>query len=128
MKPKDEISPKNYLGQLEMQNTFISQKKAEKERVKKEMEDISGISHIERMEKLEHLIDEEVVAIAEERHKIINEIQSLSKERHVDILYRHYVQFKTLVEIADEKNYTYDYVKKLHGYALAEFGNKFLKK
>ena len=128
MNSKEEISPKKYLEQIEKYNTFIVQKKAEKEEVKKDTKDISGNDYIERIKKLEHLIDEEIVTLAEERHRIINEIQSLSKEKHVHILFERYVKMKSLVEIAAAENYTYEYIKMLHGRALSDFSDNILKK
>jgi hypothetical protein len=40
---------------------------------------------------------------------------------HVRILFKKYVEFKRLEVIAVEMNYTYQYTKELHGYALADF-------
>ena len=125
---KDKISPKKYLCQIEYCSNLISQKKAEKESVKHDMKGMTGNEYIEKMKQLECKIGEEIVQLANERHRIIGEIQSLSKRKHVEILHERYVRLKSLMEIAVEKNYTYDYVKKLHGYALVEFGNKVLKK
>lgn len=128
MSTKKEMGPKEYLEQIGKHKTSIAQKKAEKEEVKKEAKDISGSYYIEQMKELEHLIDEEIVTLAIERHRVINEIQSLSKEKHVRILHEHYVKMKPLLEISFDKNYSYDYVKSLHGYALAEFNDKILKR
>ncbi len=125
---KEKISPKKYLCQIECYSNLISQKKAEKEAVKRDIEGLTGSEYIEKMRCLEHKIGEEIVELANERHRIIGEIQSLSKRKHVDILHDRYVELKSLMEIAVDKNYTYDYVKKLHGYALLEFDNKILKK
>lgn len=125
---KEKISPKKYLCQIEKYNNLIAQKKAEKEAVKSDAEGLTGSEYIEQMTNLERQIGEEIVELANSRHRIIGEIQSLAKRRHVEILHERYVRLKSLMEIAVEKNYTYDYVKKLHGYALVEFDNKVLKK
>jgi len=124
---KEKISPKKYLCQIEYYSNLISQKKTEKEAVKHDIEGLTGSEYIEKMRQLECRIGDEIVQLANERHRIIGEIQCLTKRKHVDILHERYVRFKSLMEIAVEKNYTYDYVKKLHGYALVEFGNKVLK-
>lgn len=128
MNAKDKVTPKKYLGQIEKYNNLISQKKAEKEALKRDVEGLTGTQYIEQMQKLEHQIGSEIVKLAEERHRIIGEIQSLSNRRYVDVLHERYVELKTLMEIAVEKNYTYDYVKKLHGFALVEFGVRVLGK
>ena len=125
---KEKMNPKKYLSQIEKYNNLIAQKKAEKEALKRDVEGLTGTQYIEQMQKLEHQIGSEIVKLAEERHRIIGEIQSLNNRRYVDVLHERYVELKTLMEIAVEKNYTYDYVKKLHGYALVEFDNKVLKK
>ena len=61
------------------------------------------------------------------KHKIINEIQGLGNILHIDILFKKYVQYKSLELIAVETGYSYDYVKHAHGYVLENFYNKFLK-
>lgn len=125
---KEKMNPKKYLSQIEKYNNLIAQKKAEKEAVKSDAEGLTGSEYIEQMASLERQIGEEIVELANSRHRIIGEIQSLAKRKHVEILHERYVRLKSLMEIAVEKNYTYDYVKKLHGYALVEFDNKVLKK
>lgn len=125
---KEKMNPKKYLSQIEKYNNLIAQKKAEKEAVKSDAEGLTGSEYIEQMANLERQIGEEIVELANSRHRIIGEIQSLAKRKHVEILHERYVRLKSLMEIAVEKNYTYDYVKKLHGYALVEFDNKVLKK
>lgn len=125
---KEKMNPKKYLSQIEKYNNLIAQKKAEKEAVKSDAEGLTGSEYIEQMANLERQIGEEIVELANSRHRIIGEIQSLAKRKHVEILHERYVRLKSLMEIAVEKNYTYDYVKKLHGYALLEFDNKVLKK
>ena len=125
---KEKMNPKKYLSQIEKYNNLIAQKKAEKEAVKSDAEGLTGSEYIEQMASLERQIGEEIVELANNRHRIIGEIQSLAKRKHVEILHERYVRLKSLMEIAVEKNYTYDYVKKLHGYALVEFDNKVLKK
>lgn len=125
---KEKMNPKKYLSQIEKYNNLIAQKKTEKEAVKSDAEGLTGSEYIEQMANLERQIGEEIVELANSRHRIIGEIQSLAKRKHVEILHERYVRLKSLMEIAVEKNYTYDYVKKLHGYALVEFDNKVLKK
>lgn len=56
-----------------------------------------------------------------DKHKIINQIQSLKNSKYIEILYKHYVEFKRLEVVAVEMNFTYQYVVELHGYALKDF-------
>ncbi|MPM60729.1 hypothetical protein SDC9_107581 [bioreactor metagenome] len=55
------------------------------------------------------------------KHKIINEIQSLGDDTYISILFKKYVEYKTLEQIAIELNYSYDRTKHLHGFALKRF-------
>ena len=70
---------------------------------------------------LEEEIRQEIKRYNELKHKIINEIHSLNNRLYIEILYKRYVEFKSLEEIAVEMNYSYDRVRHLHGYALIEF-------
>lgn len=44
----------------------------------------------------------------------------------MNILYKRYVEYKRLKTIADEMNYTYEYIRSMHGWALEEFSKKIL--
>ena len=55
------------------------------------------------------------------KHKIIGEIHNMKKPDHIRLLYKKYVENKRLELIAVEMNYTYQYVRELHRYALQEF-------
>ena len=70
---------------------------------------------------LEEEIHKEIKRYNDLKHKIINEIHSLNNRLYIEILYKRYVEFKSLEEIAVEMNYSYDRVRHLHGYALIEF-------
>ena len=69
------------------------------------------------------LIDEYV----DLKHKIIGEIQELQNSKYIEILYKRYIESKSLEQIAVEMGYSYDYIKHTHGYALQDFGNRILK-
>lgn len=68
-------------------------------------------------ERLQALIDEKL-AMGE---KIITEIHNVDNAAYIKILYKRYIEFKKLKEIADEMDYSLDRVKHMHGYALQEF-------
>ena len=70
---------------------------------------------------LEEEIHKEIKTYNDLKHKIINEIHSLNNRLYIEILYKRYVEFKSLEEIAVEMNYSYDRVRHLHGYALMDF-------
>lgn len=54
-------------------------------------------------------------------------IEMLNNHLYVEVLHRHYIGLKDLKCIADELNYSYDRIKHIHGYALMDFQDKFLK-
>lgn len=59
--------------------------------------------------------------------KITGELEELNNNTHEELLYKKYVQFKSLETIAKEMNYSYNWIRHSHGYALLEFENKILK-
>lgn len=76
---------------------------------------------IERLEEMEAEINRQIDSFTGQRHMIIDQIQGLSSEAYISVLYKRYVEFKRLEEIAVEMGYTYKYVSRVHGYALQEF-------
>ena len=90
-----EQTPKEYLRQLKTASIKIEQKKDELERLKAAAESISANTE--------------------------SEIQSLDSPVYIDILYKRYVEYKTLEEIAVEMSYSYRQVLRLHGLALQDF-------
>ncbi|WP_295163399.1 sigma factor-like helix-turn-helix DNA-binding protein [Selenomonas sp. F0473] len=79
-------------------------------------------SLIDRLVDIEREIEREIDSFARERHETINRIQRLPQEHYADILYRRYVEYKSLTAIAKELGYSYDHIRRLHGRALYEFG------
>lgn len=65
--------------------------------------------------------------------KISKQIDAIDDGRHAEILRLRYVEGKRLEDIAcimrkrDGGMYNYEYIKRLHGYALAAFARKYLK-
>ena len=70
---------------------------------------------------LESQIKDDIIEFEFEKDKMIREIHSMKNPEHINLLFKRYVEFKRLEEIAVEMNYTYQYVRELHGYALQEF-------
>ena len=129
-------SPKEYLRQIRLFDICIRQKEAELAAMRSEIESMSAAVTGERVqtpakdkmsEKVSHIVDLEAMIIQDKekflrmRDRIINEIQSLDNSVYVDILYKRYVGYKQLEEIAVEMNYSYRQVLRLHGFALQEF-------
>ncbi len=139
------MKAKEYLQKLKRLDTIIDQKIKEqadlrhmstsigsfdysKDRVQTSRSgDVPYVKVINRIIDLNEEINREMDIYADEKHRIINQIQGLSDARHIDILYKRYVEFKSLEQICVEMGFSYDYIKHLHGYALRDFGKKFLK-
>lgn len=66
-------------------------------------------------------IDEEVAALWEKQNEMMHQIQALHNTKYIQLLYKVYVQFKTIKQVAAEMGRTYPYTVKLHKKALAEF-------
>lgn len=77
---------------------------------------------------LEKEIDEEVDSYIDKKHQIINQIQMLSNTNYIEILYKRYVEYKALKQIAVEMEYDYSYIRRLHGQALKVFEENILLK
>lgn len=129
-------TPKEYLRQIRLFDICIKQKEAELAAMRSEIESMSAAVTGERVqtsakdkmsEKVSHIVDLERQIIQDKekflhmKDRIINEIQSLDNSVYVDILYKRYVEYKQLEEIAVEMNYSYRQVLRLHGFALQEF-------
>lgn len=132
------MKAKDYLQKLKRLDTLINQKIKEiaelrsmstvgavdysKERVQSSpSQDAPFVRVIHKIMQLEEEINAEIDKFVDEKHLIINQIQALSDPKHIEILYKHYVEFKRLEVVAVEMNYTYQYIVELHGYALNEF-------
>ncbi len=134
------MKAKEYLQQLYRLDVIINQKIQEKDDLLTFLTSISypdisqervqggklpgetGFSQrVIRLIDLEEEINTEIDYSVNLKHKIINEIHSLKNINHMEILYKRYVENKRLEKIAVEMNYTYQYIKEIHGHALQEF-------
>ena len=134
---------KEYLQRLQRLDTMINQKIQELSDLRATSKQIGGMDYsknrvqtnacgdapftdtVLRIIELEHEINREIDAFVDEKHRIINQIQSLQNSKYIDILYQRYVKFKRLEQIAIDMNYTYQYARELHGRALQEFENTY---
>lgn len=127
---------KEYLRELKRLSTCIDQKMQEKATLysstlgaaRMDAVRVSGSGPsggiekvLERLEEMEIEITRQIDLFADRRHIIIDQIQGLGNEIYITVLYKRYVEFKRLEEIAVEMGYTYKYVSRVHGYALQEF-------
>ena len=135
-----EENPKKYLQQLHRLELYIEQRQEELNRLR-ELIGCNAIDYGERVQtspsaddipnevirraELEADISRKIERFLQLKHKIINEIQLPDNAVYVNILYKRYVEYKSLEEIAVEMNYSYIHIKRLHGYALLEFKKRF---
>nr|DAO87965.1 MAG TPA: Protein of unknown function (DUF1492) [Caudoviricetes sp.] len=134
---------KEYLQQLRRLDTVIDQKIKELDDLKVKSTCIGGFDYskervqtspsgdapyaktVHRMIDLNEKINRDIDDFVDRKHKIINEIQSLENTKHIQILFKKYVEYKSFEQISVEMNYTYQYIVLLHGYALKEFSQKY---
>lgn len=126
-----------YLGQVEVLNVRIDQKRKELERIQNEAYGVKGMRYdTDRVQTspVDHMPDMVIRCIElvpeilkdierniEFRHQIIYQIQGMPDLKHVQLLYKKYVELKTNPEIAGEMNMAEDTVRKIHTKALQEF-------
>ena len=65
-------------------------------------------------------LSEKLLTMQEEQIKLLNVLEKV-EEPYRTILDKHYIQNKTLVEVAYEMDYTYEHIKRLNGIALNKF-------
>ncbi len=139
------VKAKEYLQQLKRLDIVIKQKSKEvddlhlksksigsidysKERVQTSPSgEASFVKLIGRIVDLEAEISQEINNFIDEKHKIINQIQKLNNTDYIRLLYKRYVEYKSLEHICVEMDFSYDYIKHLHGCALKDFEDKILK-
>lgn len=138
------MTPKQYLQQIQRLDLIIRHKKAELSELKAmdglKAVELNGdrvraspdgnapfVRTVERISELEREIDKLLAQYVDEKDRIINEIHSLPNALHIKILYRCYVLYQNLEEIAKELNYSYFYIRHAHGHALQSFGRTVLK-
>lgn len=133
------MTAKEYLERIQLRDEQINQKLHELEDLQRRRTVISAVDYskeklsgsrsneapFEKLsDKITDLIAEinrEIDLFVTEKHEIINQIQALGDCKFVKLLYMRYVEHKDLRAIADEMNYSYDYIRELHTNALKTF-------
>jgi len=131
---------KEYLKQVETLDTKIQQKKIEldslkdnaiglgafdyaKEKVQTSAsESMSG--KVAKYVDLENEIHEDIERFTELRHKVIGQIHMLDDPKYINVLFEKYIEYKGLKEISEELGYSYDHIRRVHGWALLDFQRK----
>lgn len=135
---------KEYLGQIKALEIKIRQKKEQLEHMKTMAQAGGAIRYdkdsvvtsvnadkmaddVARYVDLEQEIKADILAYEELKNEIINQIHRLKDQRHIDVLYKRFVQHKVLFRIADEIHYSPEYTKKITANALDAFYEEVLK-
>lgn len=132
------MTAKEYLMQIRASDMKIDQKIKEYESIKKRHSTLNGMDYsavrvqtspdgqgftraIDRLIDLEREINEDIDAFYNDKHRKIKEIQEMGRTEYIDVLYRRYVEYKPLEQIAVEMGYSYYWCCHIHGEALKEF-------
>lgn len=133
------MNAREYLEQLQKMDVAINQNIAwlyELKNIRKELKGVNytsqkvktSKSHRADFEKtiliimdMEQNINDSIDKFVDQKNEIIKQIQSLDNHKYVQVLYKKYVEYKRLEEIAIEMHYSYQYIKEIHKKALQEF-------
>ena len=135
------MKAKEYLKQVELLDVKIRQKKIELAGLKEEAtctgafdysaEKVQTSSKADSMSKkvakyvdLENEIHEDIERLTELKHKVIGQIHMLYDPKYINVLFKKYIEYKGLKEISKELGYSYDHIRRVHGWALLEFQRK----
>ena len=140
---KNGMKAKEYLQQLQRLDVMINQRIQEKTDLQSGLFGTGGVDYskervqtgapgnaayerkVIRMLDLENEINDLIDEYVDLKHRIIGEIQGMKKPDHIKLLYLKYVKAQKLEQIADEMNYTYQYVREMHRAALKEFSQTY---
>lgn len=138
------MTAKEYLKEIKKIDVAIDQKQIEYETLKgsrtyigsmdysaervQTSPDGSGFTRIsDRITDMQQEINDEIDQWHDMRHERIGQIQELSKVEYVEVLFRRYVQYQSLETIAGDLDKSYYRICHLHGEALQELEERFLK-
>ena len=131
------MTAKQYLDQLRVIDTKINQKMEEladlmtaatstgaidysKDRVQTSPQNAQE-NRICKYVDLDAEINREIDEFVDIKHRVTKEIQELNVDYYIKILFKVYVQYKTVKDAANEIGLSYQYVRDLHKKALKAF-------
>lgn len=132
-----KLTAKQYLDQLRVIDTKINQKMEEladlmtaatstgaidysKDRVQTSPQNAQE-NRICKYVDLDAEINREIDEFVDIKHRVTKEIQELNVDYYIKILFKVYVQYKTVKDAANEIGLSYQYVRDLHKKALKVF-------
>ena len=66
-------------------------------------------------------INKDIDTYVDLKREALNKLKKVEKTEYYDILHKRYVEFQSLEQIAVSMNYTYRWIRRLHGRALQAF-------
>lgn len=131
------MTAKEYLSELQLMKIKIGQLKEQKQMYLDMAMSITApistvkvqsSSTVDRMAdnvakaaSMDSAIETEIESFWYRQHEIIKQIQSLNNVHYIRLLFKIYVQGKTIKEASDEMGMTYQYIRGLHKKALMAF-------
>lgn len=139
---KKKLSAREYLGQLEELDIKINQDLERLEEMKTDACNPGGIDYskdrvqtsisgdklggqVTRYVTLNEYINAEIDRFADAKEQIISEIRGLHDTHYIQLLFKVYVQFKSIREAAGEMKISYSYAVELHKKALKAFSETY---
>lgn len=136
------LTAKEYLGQLEVIDTKIQQMLEELDDLMTDSTSTGGIDYskervqtsgskdslgdtVVRYVSLNDTINAEIDEFADIKHKVIKEIQSLNVKNYIEVLFKVYVQYKSIKVASDEMKMSYQYARNIHKKALEAFEKRY---
>lgn len=138
MSEKRKLTAKQYLEQLQELDTVINQDLERLAEMKADASSTGGIDYskervqtstsgdklcndVTRYVTLDEEINAEIDRFVDAKNQIISEIRGLHVNNYIQVLFKVYVQFKSVRQAAKEMKKSYSYVIELHNKALALF-------
>ena len=135
------MTTKEYLSQISRLNTTIKNKLSEISQIRELSYSISAISSEEKVkttltydkigstyakiDALQHQLNQIIYEYVDRKNEIIAQIDNMENEIFYDILFSRYVEQKTFERIAQDMNYSFRQITRLHEKALKEFEKKY---
>lgn len=135
------MTAKEYLQQVKRKDAAINNLQRDKESLRNMMFSLGGAGEGERVQssrnndkfgtlysrvdEKERDITEKIDALIDFKLKVSEEINVLSDDRYIAVLYKRYIQFHSWERIASDMQYSLKYLFHLHGQALIEFYERY---
>lgn len=132
-----KLTAKQYLEQLRVIDTKINQKMEERSNLMTTVISTKAIDYSKdrvqtspqnaqeykvcKYVDLDAEINREIDEFIDIKHRVTKEIQELNVDYYIKILFKVYVQYKTVRDAANEIGLSYQYVRNLHKKALKAF-------